>query len=207
MCYTLARTTTTQVQDFPLASFRTSVMYTIHIVPTELPSRIPSGLPEAVAQPGTTLHNQTVHHLDVWGTASSFKMNLHEKLDLERDDMALYSATLHPDSLSLVSAHCEQEDFKVVCKLTCDHEGLEDLRNEAELFADELESLQGKEVPRCFGYFEGTYGSGKTQIGVLLLERVGFQLRRPLRCLPMHFRWVECQSFMLPITLLTSCGA
>ena len=106
-------------------------MHTIQIKPpTELRTQIPSRITEAVAQPGTTLHSQTVHHLDVLGIASSFKLSLKEELDFDREDMALYSATLYPlhsDSSNQVSAHPEQqhEGFEVICKITCEDMGLE----------------------------------------------------------------------------------
>lgn len=59
-----------------------------------------------------------------------------------------------------------------------------DLEEEASVYADDLEALQGTVVPRFFGY--GVSGDGKA--AVLILEDTGVPLDTPLHLLPVEDR-------------------
>ncbi len=53
-----------------------------------------------------------------------------------------------------------------------------------------LKELQDDAVPKLYGYFQEPAG-GNDRVGLLLLQYVGPQLRRPFRCLPASFRYVR----------------
>lgn len=61
---------------------------------------------------------------------------------------------------------------RVVCKLSFTKKGMDNLAQEDSIY-DALKNLQGKVIPRCYGYFENLEIAG-----CLVLEYAGEPLRR-----------------------------
>ncbi|KAI0693676.1 hypothetical protein C8T65DRAFT_744620 [Cerioporus squamosus] len=76
-----------------------------------------------------------------------------------------------------------------ICKITRAKSGRKDLFKEACILQDDLKDLQGDVVPKFYGYFREPRARRGEQglMGLLLLQDVGPQLHRPLRCLPTDF--------------------
>ncbi|KAF5345965.1 hypothetical protein D9756_010922 [Leucocoprinus leucothites] len=64
---------------------------------------------------------------------------------------------------------------------------IEDLVEEANIYAGVLSSLQGAAIPYCYGLYVGTMNDGQT-VGCLVLEYWGECLRRPFDRLPVDLR-------------------
>lgn len=85
-----------------------------------------------------------------------------------RDPILLQSGRrFHLLSGSLFSSNSETPPIQVVCKLSFSAKGMDRLLRESVIY-DHLKNLQGKVVPRCYGYFEDT-----AVAGCLVLEHAG----------------------------------
>lgn len=81
------------------------------------------------------------------------------------------SRRFHVFSGSLISSSSGSPPIEVVCKLTYGPVGMDRLMGEAMIY-DDLRNLQGKVVPRCYGYFEDSKVAG-----CLVLEHAGKALQ------------------------------
>ncbi|RPD54253.1 hypothetical protein L227DRAFT_355484 [Lentinus tigrinus ALCF2SS1-6] len=76
--------------------------------------------------------------------------------------------------------------FLAVCKVAYGFEEVEALEREVGFYQRELRHLQGKYIPRLFGYFVGTTVRGTT--AALVTSDEGRPLLKPFACLSLQFR-------------------
>ncbi len=93
--------------------------------------------------------------------------------------MVFRSTVTAPDDASF--------QFQAVCKMGYGP-AIERVKREAGLYQQQLKALQGRYIPRVFGFFVGTTSRGPT--AALVMSYEGRQLKRPMGCLPLQFRCV-----------------
>ncbi|KAI0683807.1 hypothetical protein C8T65DRAFT_684068 [Cerioporus squamosus] len=123
---------------------------------------------------------------DTFPMHSTFKVvRVLRKHEFVRTNMELYSVTLLVTSVQ--SDIQPPQSLNAICKITRTNGGRKDLFEEAKILENALKKLQGDVVPEFFGYFQEPQTSGGDRMALLLLQDVGPQLHRPLRCLPTDF--------------------
>ncbi|KAK7062818.1 hypothetical protein VNI00_000312 [Paramarasmius palmivorus] len=80
-----------------------------------------------------------------------------------------------------------QDGTQVVLKFAFREDFVDDLAQEAEVYRNALEPLQGSAIPRCYGLFTGEGEEGQ-EIACLVLEYCGESLDQPFCLLPLDVR-------------------
>ncbi|TFK80554.1 hypothetical protein K466DRAFT_605235 [Polyporus arcularius HHB13444] len=88
----------------------------------------------------------------------------------------------------------------LVCKVVTGGTGISKLRAEAQLYSGKLKELQGQDVPKFFGFYEGD--NGYASVGVMILEYCGEPLTEPLHKCDINFRF----SLLYAVTRLHIVG-
>lgn len=121
----------------------------------------------------------TVHlPASAYGPQQSLQLPRHNDEDNDRVITVQCSRLMESDDRYsifegfLLSSASSVLPFRIVCKLSNDDEGMDGLAQEGSIYRA-LKSLQGKVVPRCYGYFEDL-----DVAGCLVLEYAG----EPLDC-------------------------